>query len=189
MSSPSRIERFRTAVRRFQLNTGLGVLALVLGDWMAVPLIERLAPRIAAAPAVVSQLLLGGLAWGTWCLGALPLLAFGATRLLGLAPWQTGVTGAGSGFLIHLVLQYLNAGVEGLSGAAVVGQLLFAVLGAWATAAAVNAGNREREAADAKARAEAQARAPDVAKTLNADPPAPVPTATDSAVPPSGSSP
>jgi hypothetical protein len=189
VNTPSRIDRFRTAVRRLQLNTGLGVLALVLGDWVALPLVERTAPRIAAAPAVVSQLLLGGLAWGTWCLGALPLLAFGATRLLGLAPWQTGITGAGSGFLVHLVLQYVNAGVEGLSGTAVVGQLLFAVLGAWATAAAVTAGNREREAADAKARADAQARAPELAKALGAEAPAPVSTITGDAGQPPGSSP
>jgi hypothetical protein len=171
VSTPSRIDRFRTAVRRFQLNSGLGVLALVLGDGLAIPLVERVAPRIAAAPAAVSQLVLGGLAWGTWCLAALPLLAFGATRLLGLSPWQTAVTGVGSGFLVHLVLQYLNAGVEGLSGVAVVGQLLFALLGAWATATAVKAGNRERDAVDAKARAEAQARAPEVAKTLGAEAP------------------
>jgi hypothetical protein len=173
VNTPSRIDRFRTAVRRLQLNSGLGLLALVLGDWMAVPLVERLAPRIASAPAVVSQLLLGGLAWGTWCLAALPLLAFGATRLLGLSPWQTGVTGAASGFLIHLVLQYLNAGLDGLSRVAVVGQLLFAVLGAWATASAVQAGNRAREAVDAKARADAHARAPEVAKSLASEEPPP----------------
>ena len=171
MTAPSRIERFRTAVRRFQLNTGLGVLALVLGDAVAFPLVERVAPRLAFLPAQVTALLLAGLAWGTWCVAVLPLLALGATRILGLSPWQTALTGIGSGLFVHLALQLLQAGFGGLAPAAVVGQVAFAALGAWATAGAVKAGNRARDEVDARARAEAQARAPEVAKSLEPTPP------------------
>ncbi|MBM4379552.1 MAG: hypothetical protein FJ086_09675 [Deltaproteobacteria bacterium] len=168
MTAPSRIERFRASVRRFQLYSGMGIVALAVGQVLGTALVERLAPRLQPLPAAVQGTVLMVVQGGAWCLVILPLQSHLAARMLGLSPWSAALVSAGTALGGMLALLGVAFGLDGLRERVplLLFQLVLAGLGVVLTARAIQAGNRVREEVDAKARAEAAASAAEVAKVL-----------------------
>lgn len=172
MNAPTRLERLRTSVRRFQLYSGLGVVALALGQAVGTALVERLAPRLESAPEWVRTALLVAVQGGAWCLVMLPLLGNVAARFFDLSPWRGALVSAGSALAALMAVLAVGFGLDGLRERLplVMVQAALAALGVGVTARAIRSGNRVREEVDAKARAAAEARAPELAKALEAPP-------------------
>jgi hypothetical protein len=93
---------------------GLGLLSLVLGSTLSVALTLRLSVRVQALPFSGLRLLLGVALESLWVLVVLPLLCYGAARILELRPLPTalGTVLAGQSFL--LLLEFARDGLGGL---------------------------------------------------------------------------
>jgi len=172
VNTPSHLEQFRTSVRRFQLYSGMGIVALAIGQALGTALVERLAPRLQSLPAGLQATLWVVVQGGGWCLVILPLVANVAARLFGLPPWGGALVSAGSALGAMLAVMAVAFGLDGLRERLplLLTQVLLAGVGVVLTARAIQAGNRVREALDAKARADAAARAPELAKVLEETP-------------------
>jgi hypothetical protein len=168
VTETSPIERFRASVRRFQLYSGMGIVALAVGQALGTALVERLAPRLQSSPAAVQGLVQVAVQGGAWCLVLLPLMANVAARWFGLSPWGGALVSTGSGLGAMWAVLAVAFGLDGLRARMplLLTQVALAAVGAALTARAIRAGNRARAEVDAKARAEAAARAPALAKVL-----------------------
>jgi hypothetical protein len=154
------LEPLRVRLRRFQFILGLGFVSLMAGSMVSVSLAYRLSTRIQDLPGELPRLLIGILLQNLWVLGALPLLAYGAARILELKPLSTALGAALSGEFFVLSLDFVRDGLEGLwsgwGGTAL--HLLTFALGVFLSHRAVAGGRAAsaRAAAAAQARAEAQ---------------------------------
>ncbi|AKQ64860.1 hypothetical protein A176_001772 [Myxococcus hansupus] len=113
-SKTSVLEPLRVRVRRFQFIMGLGFIALVVGSILSVALTLRLSVRIQAVPVGVLRLTLAVLLENLWVLGVLPLMCYGAARVMELRPWTTGGGAAVAGSLFVHALGFVQNGVNGL---------------------------------------------------------------------------
>lgn len=120
---------------------GLGFVALVIGNVVSASLSMRLAVRLAGvdAPAVlwVLDLALKML----WAVLALPLLAYGAARILELKPWPTAIGAATTGTIFVAAIHAVSGGLDVFkdNAGAMLSQLGCVVVGVFLTAYAVKA--------------------------------------------------
>lgn len=157
MSPPAEVP-LRVRLRRAQLVVGLGLLALVLGSVVSARLSLRLAERMGELPAALRY----GLALAVeraWVLGVLPLLCYGAARVLALRPRATALGAALSGEALLLALDLARAGGAGLwaSGPLALGRAGTLVLGVWLGERAIAAGRLASEAQERAAELRAHA--------------------------------
>lgn len=115
MSTPKKavLEPLRVRIRRAQFIVGLGFLALVLGSVLAGSLGVRLAPRLEAMSSQGLVYVIGLAVRNLWVLGVLPLLCYGAARVLELRSWSTAVGAAMTGQAFLLAIEFVRNGVEG----------------------------------------------------------------------------
>lgn len=111
---PGILEPLRVRVRRFQFIVGLGFIALVMGSVLTNSLGMRLRDRIQALPFGWSQELAAVVLQNLWVLGVLPVLCYGAARVMELRPWTTAAGAATSGSVFVLALGFVQSGVSGL---------------------------------------------------------------------------
>ncbi|MBF5042648.1 hypothetical protein FGE12_09570 [Aggregicoccus sp. 17bor-14] len=163
----SSIEPLRVRLRRAQFIFGLGVLSMVLGSIASAGLSLRLGLRVAELPQVLRWAVAIGVG-GLWRLSFLPLLCYGAARVLALRPRATAVGAALSGEAFLLALDLTRAGVAGLwtSAPLVLGRLGTLALGMWLSERAVQAGRLAAEAQERAAQAKAQATQAEYAEFL-----------------------
>ena len=111
---PSVLEPLRVRIRRFQFIVGLGFIALVLGSALSVSLTLRLSLRVQALPFVPLKVLVAVLLENVWLLGVLPVLCYGAGRVMELKPWHTAAGAAVSGATFVLALGFVQGGADSL---------------------------------------------------------------------------
>ncbi|NTX33128.1 hypothetical protein HUA78_01620 [Myxococcus sp. CA033] len=111
---PSVLEPLRVRIRRFQFIVGLGFISLVLGSALSVSLTLRLNLRVQALPFHSLKVLVAVLLENVWLVGVLPVLCYGAGRVMELKPWQTAAGAAVSGAVFVLALGYVQGGVDSL---------------------------------------------------------------------------
>nr|WP_255203522.1 hypothetical protein [Myxococcus sp. AM011] len=104
----------RVRIRRFQFIVGLGFIALVLGSALSVSLTLRLSLRVQALPFVPLKVLVAVLLENVWLLGVLPVLCYGAGRVMELKPWHTAAGAAVSGATFVLALGFVQGGADSL---------------------------------------------------------------------------
>ncbi len=112
--SPGILDPLRVRIRRFQFIVGLGFLALVVGSVLSVSLSVRLLARVQALEVEALRILIVLLLENLWVLGVLPLVCYGAARILELRPLTTSLGAALSGELFILALDFVREGVDGL---------------------------------------------------------------------------
>ncbi|MFP2957395.1 hypothetical protein ACLEPN_06075 [Myxococcus sp. 1LA] len=113
-SKTSVLEPLRVRVRRFQFIMGLGFIALIAGSILSVSLTLRLSVRIQAVPVGVLRVALAVLLENLWVLGVLPLLCYGAARVMELRPWTTAGGAALTGAAFLNAMAFIQSGVRGL---------------------------------------------------------------------------
>lgn len=115
MSTPKKaiLEPLRVRIRRAQFIVGLGFLALVLGSVLAGSLGVRLSARLESLPWQGLVYVIGLAVRNLWVLGVLPLLCYGAARVLELRSWSTAVGAAMTGQAFLLAIEFVRNGVEG----------------------------------------------------------------------------
>lgn len=113
-SKTSVLEPLRVRIRRLQFIVGLGFISLVGGSVLSVALTLRLSVRVQALPTGLMRVLMAVLLENLWVLGVLPLLCYGAARVMELKPWSTAAGAAVSGATFVLALNYVQSGAAGL---------------------------------------------------------------------------
>ncbi|WP_395842645.1 hypothetical protein [Archangium violaceum] len=115
MSTPKKVvlEPLRVRVRRLQFTAGLGFLSLVLGSILSAALTVRLVGRIEALPLVALRFGVALVLQNLWLLVVLPLLCYGAARVIELRPWPTALGAAFTGQFFILALEFVQDGVDG----------------------------------------------------------------------------
>jgi len=113
-SKTSVLEPLRVRVRRFQFIMGLGFIALIAGSILSVALTLRLSVRIQSVPVGVLRVALAVLLENLWVLGVLPLLCYGAARIMELRPWTTAGGAALTGAAFVNALAFVQNGANGL---------------------------------------------------------------------------
>jgi hypothetical protein len=115
VSTPKKalLEPLRIRIRRAQFIVGLGFLALVLGSVLAGGLGMRLSARVEALPFAALVQLIGLAVRNFWVLVVLPLLCYGAARVLELRPWSTALGAALTGQSFLLAIEFVRNGLEG----------------------------------------------------------------------------
>ncbi|AEI68582.1 hypothetical protein [Corallococcus macrosporus] len=108
------LEPLRVRVRRFQFIMGLGFIALIAGSILSVALTLRLSVRIQAVPVGTLRVLLAVLLENLWVLGVLPVLCYGAARVMELRAWTTAGGAALTGALFVNAMAFIQNGVNGL---------------------------------------------------------------------------
>jgi hypothetical protein len=107
------LQPLRVRVRRLQFTVGLGFLALVLGGLLSSALMMRLAGRLAVLPDWLNGWLVRPMLLQLWALAVLPVLCYGASRILELSPWRTPLVAALSGQSFVLAILFASEGVDG----------------------------------------------------------------------------
>jgi hypothetical protein len=115
VSTPKKavLEPLRVRIRRAQFIVGLGFLALVMGSVLAGDLGVRLSVRLESLPLQSLVYVIGLAVRNLWVLGVLPLLCYGAARVLELRPWSTALGAAMTGQAFLLAIEFVRNGVEG----------------------------------------------------------------------------
>ncbi|WP_199242935.1 hypothetical protein [Vitiosangium sp. GDMCC 1.1324] len=115
MSTPKKsvLEPLRVQVRRAQFIVGLGFLALVLGSVVSSALGVRLLVRLEALPFEFLRFAIALVLENLWALAVLPLLCYGAARIIELRPWPTALGAAFTGQAFLLALDFVRDGVDG----------------------------------------------------------------------------
>lgn len=115
MSTPKKavLEPLRVRIRRAQFIVGLGFLALVMGSVVAGGLGVRLSVRLESLPFQGLVYVIGLAVRNFWVLAVLPLLCYGAARILELRPWSTALGAALTGQSFLLAIEFVRNGVEG----------------------------------------------------------------------------
>ncbi|MFL5350271.1 MAG: hypothetical protein ACJ8AT_36310 [Hyalangium sp.] len=157
---PKVLDSLRVRVRRLQFIVGLGFFSLVLGSVLTVNLTVRLSARVQALESDSLRLLLAVLLEHLWILGVLPLLCYGAARILELKPLSTALGAAFSGEIFVVALYFVRDGVDGLwAGWFYTALRLIAIAaGVLLSFRAVTRGRAAAAESAAKAQAQAQAR-------------------------------
>jgi hypothetical protein len=107
------LEPLRLRIRRIQFTVGLGFLALVVGTVLTSAVSLRLAGRVGALPSWAIELLLAPVLRHLWALAALPVLCYGAARIIELSPWSTAIGAAATGLCFTLAIEFTSNGVDG----------------------------------------------------------------------------
>ena len=110
---PKILDPLRVRIRRFQFTMGLGFIALVVGSVFTGSFTHRVIERAQDLPYFFYVLLAVVLA-NLWVLGVLPLLCYGAARVLELRPMSTALGAAFTGQFFVMAVQTASSGVEGL---------------------------------------------------------------------------
>nr|WP_246357190.1 hypothetical protein [Pyxidicoccus fallax] len=106
----------RVRIRRFQFVMGLGFLALIGGSIIGGSLRMRLSVRLSALPFEWLALVLDSALANFWLLGALPLICYGAARVVEVRPWSTALGSAMTGSVFLLAISTVQSGLDGLWG-------------------------------------------------------------------------
>jgi hypothetical protein len=110
---PKILDPLRARVRRFQFIMGLGFLALVIGSVFTGSFVLRLHNRAQDLPFLLYLPLIVLLS-NIWVLGVLPLLSYGAARVLELRPMSTAVGAVVTGQVFVLAVRSASGGLESL---------------------------------------------------------------------------
>lgn len=158
-SKPSKLDPVRVRIRRFQFVVGLGFLAQVIGAVFSVSLAYRLTERVQDLPEGL-RLLIGVPLQNLWVLAVLPLLCYGAARIIELKPLSTAIGGAISGQFFIMALNFAWGGLDGLlpGVAAVALQVSSLAAGVLLSYRAVLKGRVAAAQGAAKAQAQAESR-------------------------------
>jgi hypothetical protein len=158
-TKPRALDSLRVRIRRFQFIVGLGFLSQIIGPLITVALAQRLAQRVQELPEIL-QLLIGIPLQNLWAIAVLPLLCYGAARMIDLKPLPTAVGAVVSGEAFLLALNFAWSGIEGAfpGVGAVALQISILALGVFFSYRAVLRGRAEAAKGAAKAQAEAEAR-------------------------------
>nr|WP_239578594.1 hypothetical protein [Archangium primigenium] len=159
----------RLRLRRLQFTVGLGFLALMLGSIVSVGLSQRLVGRVQALPFEWLRFAIGLGVQKLWVLGMLPLLCYGAARVIELRALPTALGAAAFGQLFVLALEFVQDGVDGWVERGVVAFTLdWAVfaLGVWFSYLAVLRGRAASRTRDAEVAARASVRSDEYAQFL-----------------------
>lgn len=157
--SPGILEPLRVRIRRLQFIVGLGFLSLVMGAVFTSSFAFRIAPRIQDLPEFLKLPIVIALE-NLWLLGVLPLLCYGAARILELKPLSTALGAAVAGTTFPILISFVQNGLEGLwSGwlSALLNGAAFA-LGVFLSYRAVVKGRASAAEGTARAQAQAEAR-------------------------------
>jgi hypothetical protein len=162
-SKPSVLAPVRERIRRFQFVVGLGFMSLIIGLCLITPALNhRLGPRLEDLPEALFPLvaIISVCIMHLWALAVLPLLCYGAARIIDLKPLSTAVGGVLTGSFFIAVLQAVSQGFEGLSDALGAVALHVSVLAAGVLISyrAVLKGRAAAAQGAAKAQAQAEAR-------------------------------
>jgi hypothetical protein len=138
---------------------GLGFIALVVGNLFTGTFVFRLAARIQDLPLAL-QLPIKIAVENLWLLGILPLLCYGAARVLELKPLSTALGAALTGVLFSNLIIFVSSGLDGLWSGWRVLLLEVAALagGVLLTLRAVAKGRAAAARSQAQAQAQAEAR-------------------------------
>lgn len=112
---PKILDPLRVRVRRFQLTMGLGFISLVIGSVFTGSFTHRVVERAQDLPYLLYALLAVVLS-NLWVLGVLPLICYGAARVLELRAMSTALGAAFTGQFFVMAVQTASGGVEGLWG-------------------------------------------------------------------------
>ncbi|EPX62410.1 hypothetical protein D187_008598 [Cystobacter fuscus DSM 2262] len=145
-SSKAILEPLRVRIRRFQFTVGLGFLGLILGSIVSVALSQRLLGRVQALPFGYVRFAIGLGVQNLWVLVVLPVLCYGAARILELRPLSTALGAALTGELFLVALQFVQEGLDGwVERGWVILSMEAAVfaLGVWLTHRAIQRGRHD----------------------------------------------
>jgi hypothetical protein len=158
-TKPRGLDTLRVRIRRFQFIVGLGFLSQIIGPLFTVALAQRLSQRMQDLPEIL-QLIIGIPLQNLWAIAVLPLLCYGAARIIELKPLSTAVGAVLSGELFILALNFAWGGLEGIlpGVGAVALQVLILAAGVLLSYRAVLKGRADAAKGAAKAQAEAEAR-------------------------------
>lgn len=158
-TKPRALDSLRVRIRRFQFIVGLGFLSQIIGPLFTVALAQRLSQRIQDLPEIL-QLLIGIPLQNLWAIAVLPLLCYGAARILELRPLSTAVGAVLSGEVFVLALNFAWGGLEGMlpGVGAVALQVSILGVGVLFSYRAVLKGRADAALGAAKAQAQAEAR-------------------------------
>jgi signal transduction histidine kinase len=109
-TSAGLLSPLRARIRRFLFNTGLGFLALVSGSLLGVALTLRLSVRVQALPFWFLRFVIAVVLENLWVLVLLPVLCYGAARVIELRPLSTALGAALFGELFVLSLDFVRDG-------------------------------------------------------------------------------
>lgn len=108
----SRFDQTRTLIRRFQLVVGLGFLSCAVGLILSLALGNRLREVIPNLhPVAVAQIAAMAIRQ-LWEYAVLPLVCYGAARLVPISPWRTAAGAVATGEIFLIALDYFT----GMSG-------------------------------------------------------------------------
>jgi hypothetical protein len=163
------LDPLRVSVRRIQFTVGLGFLALVIGTALTLSLSLRLTGRIGALPSWAIDFFIAPVLRHLWALAVLPVLCYGAARVIELKPWATALGAAATGLCFTLAIEFTSNGLDGWVAAG--GLSLLLELGVVAVGAVLSqrAVVRARAAAgkqETKAQQQASARKDEYAEFL-----------------------
>jgi signal transduction histidine kinase len=159
-TKPRALDSLRVRIRRFQFIVGLGFLSLILGLCVLTnALTTRLGPRLDDLPVVLYPFFVAILQ-NLWALAVLPLLSYGAARILDLKPLSTAVGAVLAGDIFFRAFKFAWGGFEGAfpGVAAMALQISLLAVGVLFSYRAVLKGRAEAAKGAAKAQAEAEAR-------------------------------
>ncbi|WP_224249639.1 hypothetical protein [Hyalangium gracile] len=111
---PKVLDSLRVRVRRLQFIVGMGFLSLVVGSVLTVSLTVRLSERVQGMQVEPLRVLIAIVLEHLWVLGVLPVMCYGAARILELRPLSTSLGAAFSGQLFVFALSFVRDGFEGL---------------------------------------------------------------------------
>ncbi|WPB74083.1 hypothetical protein KYC5002_34260 [Archangium violaceum] len=107
------LEPLRIRIRRVQFTVGLGFLALVIGTALTLSLWTRLSGPVEALPSWLIDFLIAPVLRHLWALAVLPVLCYGAARVIELEPWATALGAAATGLFFTLAIEFTSNGIEG----------------------------------------------------------------------------
>jgi hypothetical protein len=112
-SAKAILDPLRVRIRRLQFTVGLGFLACAMGSLLTFALSMRLSSRLMALPFDFLRIGISLALSELWVLAVLPLLCYGAARILELRPWPTALGAAFTGRCFLLAILFVSTGVDG----------------------------------------------------------------------------
>lgn len=107
------LQPLRVRIRRVQFTVGLGFLALVMGTTLTGALSLGLSGHVGALPSWAIDFLIAPVLRHLWALAVLPVLCYGAARVIELRPWATVLGAAATGLGFSLAIEFTSDGVAG----------------------------------------------------------------------------
>ncbi|HYO53181.1 hypothetical protein [Archangium sp.] len=107
------LDPLRVRVRRLQFTMGLGFLAWVIGSLLTLALSLRLTGRVGVLPSWATGFVIIPVVGNLWVLAVLPVLCYGAARVIELGPWTTALGAAATGLFFTLAITFTSNGIDG----------------------------------------------------------------------------